>query len=152
METCSIRRAGQDDVAAITPLFDAYRQFYGMVSAPELAAAYLHARLSNAESTIFIAENRQGTPIGFCQLYFSFCSVAMARTSILYDLFVAASARGQGAGKALLATGEAHSAREGAVRIGLQTETTNLRAQQLYGAAGWTRTMRFHGYTKALSD
>ena len=91
-----------------------------------------------------------GEAVGFCQIYFSFCSVFAGPICILNDLFVPPGLRGAGVGAALLTEAEAFAASTGAIRITLQTAITNDRAQQLYEARGWTRSTTLYGYAKRL--
>lgn len=151
MVQASVRIADQRDVPSVAPLFDAYRQFYEMPSDLPRASEYLEARLRLGESVIFLAEDETKQAIGFCQLYFSFCSVFTARICILNDLFVTHAARGSGAGRALLAEAERHAAEAGSVRIVLQTARTNVQAQSLYESAGWAQNSVFLNYGKRLA-
>ncbi|ADI12230.1 hypothetical protein SBI_09112 [Streptomyces bingchenggensis BCW-1] len=60
-------------------------------------------------------------------------------------LIVHREARGQGLGRALLATAEQAAAEAGATLLMLDTETGSV-ADHLYGAAGWTRYGIVPGY------
>jgi GNAT superfamily N-acetyltransferase len=101
---------------------------------------------------IFVAEDSAGRAVGFTQLYPTYCSVAAGRIYVLYDLFVAPSARGTGAGRALMETAESFARRAGALRLQLQTATTNLVGQSLYESCGWLRDNDFYVYEKTLSS
>ncbi|WP_421216051.1 hypothetical protein [Aeromonas enteropelogenes] len=94
-----IIRAGMDDLDIINPLFNAYRIFYGQQEDMTLARHFLAERLSQQESVIFFARDKQGAGIGFTQLYPSFSSVAAKRIWVLNDLYVAAQARRLGVAK-----------------------------------------------------
>jgi ribosomal protein S18 acetylase RimI-like enzyme len=50
-----VRRATLADVPAVTPLFDAYRQFYLQASDPSTCERFLVERLRNNESVVFVA-------------------------------------------------------------------------------------------------
>ena len=89
-------RADVTDIDLLAPLFDAYRQFYGRASDPELCRRYLTDRLSRDESVVFLAGVRGGAAVGFTQMYPTFGSLSAGRVFILYDLFVAADARKTG--------------------------------------------------------
>ncbi|MGH8204505.1 MAG: GNAT family N-acetyltransferase, partial [Steroidobacteraceae bacterium] len=104
------------------------------------------------ESVILVAEDGGRTIVGFTQLYPAFCSVLADRTFVLYDLFVTPSARGTGAGRALMAAAEAHARASGAARLELQTAKTNKVGQTLYASCGWKRDNDFYVYTKGLRD
>jgi len=145
----SIRQATLDDAAEVSVLFDAYRQFYDMPPDPDQALRFISERLANAQSTIFVAE-KDARMIGFCQIYPGFCSVFAGPICILNDLFVTPPERAAGAGKALLRQAEAFATQAGALRITLQTARTNLAAQAMYEAHGWTRNITLYGYAKQV--
>lgn len=150
MSTISTRYATLDDVDAVAPLFDAYRQFYKQAPDLSLARRFLHERLSRNESVLFVAEDGTKTVIGFCQLYPTFCSVRAASTYTLYDLFVSPDARGTGAGRALMLAAEAHARSAGVARMDLSTARNNTVAQSLYESLGWVRDEAFFVYNKLL--
>lgn len=90
--TPTVRQAVIQDVERLTPLFDAYRWFYGRTGEIAAARVFLPARFTNKESTLFIAHEAE-TPVGFARLYPSFSSVSLARVFIPNDLFVQEQAR-----------------------------------------------------------
>jgi len=138
-------RAGLDDLEALVPLFDGYRQFYRQPSDPVGARAFLAERLKRDESVIFVAI-ADGAAVGFTQLYPLFSSVSMKRLWLLNDLFVAPAGRRAGAGRALLDRAERWAKETGAKGLTLSTELTNATAQRLYESAGWTKDDEFVHY------
>jgi GNAT superfamily N-acetyltransferase len=138
-------RAELDDLDALVPLFDAYRRFYGQASDLPGARAFLADRFKRGESVIFLAVV-DGAIVGFTQLYASFSSVSMKRLWVLNDLFVTPDARKSGAGRALLERAERWAAETGAKGLTLSTQVTNLGAQRLYEACGWTKDDEFLHY------
>jgi ribosomal protein S18 acetylase RimI-like enzyme len=90
--------------------------------------------------------------IGFTQLYPSFSSISMARIYVLSDLFVASAARKLGAGRLLLEAAARFGQSVGAHQLTLETATTNLAAQALYDACGWTRDTEFYVYQIILKS
>lgn len=145
----TIRRATLRDMEALVPLFDAYRQFYGQASNPELARRFLTERLERDESTVFIAEDG-AMAVGLVQLYPMFSSVSAARIYVLNDLFVACEARRRGVARALLAAAVDFSKAKGAVRVSLSTGVSNESAQALYEATGWVRESGYYVYERKL--
>jgi GNAT superfamily N-acetyltransferase len=145
----AVRQATVADLDLLVPLFDQYRQFYRLASDPEGARRFLWDRFAHQESVIFLACGGEEA-VGFTQLYPSFSSGAMARIFVLNDLFVAPSARLQGAGTALIAAAAEYGRRVGAVRLVLSTELTNTTAQYLYEKTGWKRNTTFCAYQLAL--
>lgn len=148
--TISTRLATLDDIAAVAPLFDAYRQFYAQEPNLPLATAFIQTRLQNNESVLIVALGDGPQILGFCQLYPTFCSVAAARIYVLYDLFVRPEARKTGAGRALLQAADQHARRQGVARMDLTTAKTNLAAQSVYASLGWVRDEVFYAYSKAV--
>jgi GNAT superfamily N-acetyltransferase len=138
-------RAELDDLDTLVPLFDAYRRFYGQPSDLAGARAFLADRFKRGESVIFLAVV-DGAIVGFTQLYPSFSSVSMKRLWVLNDLFVTPDARKSGAGRALLERAERWAAETGAKGLTLSTQITNLTAQRLYEACGWTKDDEFIHY------
>ncbi|HTJ60081.1 MAG TPA: GNAT family N-acetyltransferase [Candidatus Saccharimonadales bacterium] len=138
-------RAELDDLDALAPLFDAYRRFYGQPSDLTGARVFLGDRFKRGESVIFLAVV-DGAIVGFTQLYPSFSSVSMKRLWVLNDLFVTPDARKSGAGRALLERAERWAAETGAKGLTLSTQITNLDAQRLYEACGWTKDDEFLHY------
>lgn len=132
----STRRATLDDLDAITPLFDAYRRFYDQPGDLPRARGFLHERMQLKQSLVLIAE-RDGTAVGFAQLYPMFSSVRTAPIWILNDLYVADDARRGGIGRQLLLAAEVAARAVGAARIMLQTSRANAPARALYRDAGW---------------
>ena len=145
MQTTVTRQAILEDLEALVPLFDAYRQFYKQASDLQAAKVFLQDKFNHGESVIFLAW--QGPKaVGFTQLFPSFSSVSMARTFLLNDLFVLASHRRQGIASDLLNAAIAYGHAMGAVRISLTTDITNATAQATYEAQGWQRDQAFYTY------
>lgn len=150
MNSTAIHTAIPEDAALIAPLFDAYRQFYEQPADADAALAFITARLEHGESVILLARRPDGSALGFCQLYPSFCSVLAAPIYVLYDLFVVPEARRLGVGRALLLAAEAHARATGHARMDLTTARNNLRAQALYESLGWVRDEVFLTYARHL--
>lgn len=152
-DSLEIIEAGPQHADLVTPLFDAYRQFYRQPADLAGARDFISHRLTHKESVIFLALVRQGNdqaPAGFTQLYPSFSSIALQRVWILYDLFVVPDARRQGIGRALLERARAFAARTQACELTLQTAADNVAAQRLYESLGWKRDEEFLTYSLPL--
>lgn len=149
-EAVRVRRATVEDAAVVAQLFDAYRQFYACAPDPALARAFIGARLARGDAVILLAEGgpeARARPLGFCQLYPSFCSLEAAPIACLYDLFVAPDARRGGVGRRLLHAAAAQARHEGWCRLDLSTARSNHAAQALYRALGWVRDDVFDTYS-----
>jgi GNAT superfamily N-acetyltransferase len=79
-----------------------------------------------------------------------FSSVALARTFVLNDLFVAPAARRRGVARALLKAAADWGRENQAVRITLSTQATNAGARALYASMGWALQIEFEVYTLRL--
>ena len=146
-----ISQASVDDLAALTPMFDGYRQFYGQPSDLYGAREFLLERLYNRESVIFMARDEAThKAIGFTQLYPSFSSISAARIFIVNDLYVDPLTRGRKVGAKLLQAAIAHGRAHGAKRLSLSTGVLNKRAQALYEGQGWELNTRFQAYDLTL--
>lgn len=136
--TVEILQATSDHVNAVGRLFDLYRQFYSCDPDRKLATQFIAERITNNESTIFVAIDDDNT-LGFTQLYPSFCSVELIRIFILYDLYVDESGRNKGVGRLLMNKAREFAEREGAGRIDLLTERSNKPGQHLYEKLGYKK-------------
>lgn len=141
-----VRIAGVADVERVAPLFDAYRQFYGLAPDLPLCRRYLAERLELRESIVLLAEGADVGAVGFVQMYPGFSSLSAARTFVLYDLFVDPQARQRGVGRRLMEAAAREARARGAVSLVLSTAKTNERAQRLYESLGWVRDEDFHEY------
>jgi ribosomal protein S18 acetylase RimI-like enzyme len=131
-----VREAAPADVGAVAPLFALYREFYGKPYDEPAAAAFLQARLAQAQSVVLVAEV-DGRPVGFTQLYPGFSSVSAAVIWTLNDLYVLEAARGTGAASALMERAEALARGAGAAYLKLETARDNTVAQRLYARQGY---------------
>lgn len=131
-----VRRCREKDVPSVAKLFDAYRIFYRKPGDLPGAEIFLRARIRQSESVIFIHE--QGSvATGFTQLYPLFSSTRMQRIWLLNDLFVLPEYRGQGISRQLIQSAQQHANETGAAGLLLETEKTNITANQLYPATGF---------------
>ncbi|GMN04882.1 GNAT family N-acetyltransferase [Croceitalea sp. MTPC5] len=130
-----IIRANGRHIDLITPLFDAYRVFYGQNSGNNASAFFIEERLKRNESIIFLALEKE-RPVGFTQLYRTFSSVSLQPFFILNDLYVDKKYRCKGIGAALLEHAKMHCTEMGSKGLALETAIDN-PAQKLYEKLGW---------------
>jgi GNAT superfamily N-acetyltransferase len=140
-----IVQATPADVGVVAQLFDAYRQFYRKSSNEEAARRFLFARLSKAESVLFLAL-RGSDGVGFVHLYPVFSSVNLTRQWILNDLYVVPEARKHGVAHALMNRARRFAESTHADGLMLETATDNAAAQRLYERLGWKRDEQFYRY------
>jgi ribosomal protein S18 acetylase RimI-like enzyme len=99
---------------------------------------------------VFVGLDRE-EPLGFVQLYPSFCSVDAIRILILYDLYVVAAARCRGLGEALMRRATDFAIETGVSRLDLLTAKDNFPGQALYEKLGYRRTNEdFYAYSLEL--
>ena len=146
MSQLDIRHASVADAARIAPLFDAYRQFYEQPADAAAALAFISARLERGESVILLA-SVDGAPVGFCQMYPSFCSVIAAPIYVLYDSSRRAGRAPERRGPGLAARGR-DACERGCKRMDLTTARNNATAQSLYESLGWVRDEVFYTYPR----
>ncbi len=147
-----IVKAGLDELEEVAPLFDLYRQFYMQPTDLEACRSYLQERMTNDESIVFLARSDDGEPIGFTQLYATFCSVALTPRLVLYDLYVLESVRRQGVAKALMDKANEYATDNGFKRLTLETAIDNLPGQALYEREGWETDVDFYTYHRGVGE
>lgn len=145
MNSATVRQGGIADLQTLTPLFLAYRDFYGKQRDPQAAMDFLRQRFEHGDSVVFLAFEAD-TGVGFVQLYPSFSSAAMAKTLILNDLFVHAAHRRKGIGRRLIASAMSYAEVVGAARMTLSTGIDNTAAQAVYQSQGWRHDEAFRVY------
>jgi ribosomal protein S18 acetylase RimI-like enzyme len=146
-----IIRANIEHTDQIAPLFDAYRQFYKAAADLEASRGFIHDRLTNNESVIFLALENEDA-IGFVQLYPLFASVALKPLWLLNDIYVHPSARKSGVGEALMREAEDFAKETEARGLFLRTATDNIPAQRLYERCGWVRDEKFYRYDRIFKE
>lgn len=132
----TMRLARHDDIEHLAALFDHYRQFYDCPPDYDAAERWLTINLAEARSTIFVADTGREL-LGFTQLYPALCSVDLVTYFVLYDLFVAETARRHGIARSLMNTASEWATTQGAARIDLETARDNAPGQSLYRSLGY---------------
>jgi GNAT superfamily N-acetyltransferase len=97
----TIARAEARDLAAVLPLFDAYRAFFAGAGDLERSSRFLGERLERADSVVFLSRSA-GEAEGFIQLYPLWSSWHCKRIWFLSDLYVRESSRKRGVGRRLV--------------------------------------------------
>ncbi len=149
--TVTFRPAESNDIDQLADLFDQYRQFYECP--PDLSAAknWIAENFERGRSTIFTADDGYQL-IGFTQLYPALCSVDLVDYFVLYDLFVAPSARRQGIARALMNAASEWAKAQGAARLDLETARDNHPGQALYRDLGYELDEIFLKFSLDLGD
>jgi GNAT superfamily N-acetyltransferase len=140
------------DGAAIAPLLDAYRMFYGEPSDPAAALEFIEERFAKRDTQFFVTRAQDGTLLGFAHLLLSLDTLSLRPIGILEDIYVAEAARGQGVGGALLDAAETYAREHGLARLTLSTAHKNRTAQRLYLSKGYVPDQRFRSFNRFLGD
>jgi len=130
----NIRAAEQTEVDQLAQVwFDAWRDAHAQIVPAELARLRtfenFRERMQKELPNVRVAGS-PGEPVGFC----------VVKDDELYQLFVAAPARGTGVAAALMADGESLLARSGVETAWLACAIGNERAARFYEKCGWRRT------------
>lgn len=134
----------------VAKLFDDYRRFYQQESDPAASRQFIEERLHNGDAHLVCAITEEGVG-GFAQLFPTLDSIALARSWILHDLFVAPAFRRRGIARMLLHAARDLGLRTNASLISLSTGIENTNAQALYESEGWVRDNRYYTYDLVLT-
>ncbi len=139
--TFSIERAREADLGDLLGLMRAYCDFYEVSPSDEDLVGIARAliRDPDGEGIQLLARDAGHQAAGFATVYWSWSTTTACRIGVMNDLFVAASARGQGLADQLIEACRAQCVWRGARRLTWQTAPDNLRAQNVYERVGATR-------------
>lgn len=142
-----IIQATINEIDSLAKLFDEYRVFYGKESDLAGAKKFLSERISNNESTAFIALDENNNAMGFTHLYPIFSSTRMARLWLLNDLYVNQNYRKLGVGEALIKEAKKLAMDTTSRGLILETANDNYPAQKLYEKTGWVKDNDHYYYS-----
>tara|TARA_B110000196_G_C20834077_1_gene515150 strand:- start:189 stop:641 length:453 start_codon:yes stop_codon:yes gene_type:complete len=140
-----IIRADKNHIDGISILFDLYRQFYKYQKDLNNSKNYLHKRIVNNESIIFIGTENEKI-IAFVQLYETFDSLNLSKKLVLYDLYVLEKYRKLGIGRKLIDKSKDFAINNNLPRIELSTSIDNHNAQKLYESLDYIRDKEYYNY------
>ena len=133
---CTIERAEGHALAALAPLFDAYRQFFAGRSEIERSTRFLADRFAAGDSVIFIARNA-GEVQGFIQLYPLWSSWHCRRIWFLSDLYVKESSRKSGVGRRLVQRVVRYADETGAASVMVELPRREPHLKEFYARLGF---------------
>ncbi|MFE6166278.1 GNAT family N-acetyltransferase [Viridibacillus arvi] len=145
----NVFQADLADTVGVAGLFDMYRQFYEQQTNIEAAYKFIHSRLTNKDSVIFVAKEGEEY-VGFTQLYPTFSSISMKKAWILNDLFVTKNNRKSGVAQQLLQSAMELARQTNASYLTLEMALTNINAKKLYEKNGFVHDTEFEHYTLNL--
>lgn len=150
MEKLVIKRCGAEDLADTIPLIGAYRKFYRKEAVEDnVLQVFLENRIRNNEVVIFLAV-LEGRAVGVAQLYSCFSVCSLAKVWTLYDLYVDENHRKMGIARQLLQHCKTFAKEDGACKLELKTENTNLPGHTLYQSFGFAKDTDFTHYALPL--
>jgi GNAT superfamily N-acetyltransferase len=125
----------------LLPLIAAYQRFYEVDRVDEERnRAFFRRFLAPSNDGLLLGARDGGELIGYACLYWHFSSLSAAETVLMNDLFVSETARGRGAGRALIEASAAVARERGATHLQWATAPDNLTAQRLYDSTGAERS------------
>jgi GNAT superfamily N-acetyltransferase len=133
-----ISRATPADVAAIAPLFDAYRAFFTGGNHLDESSSFLGERIVRDESVVFVAREGERA-VGFIQLYPLWSSWYCRRIWFLSDLYVKEYARKHGVGRRLVERIIEHAGETGAVSVMVELPRREPHLEEFYRRLGFGR-------------
>jgi GNAT superfamily N-acetyltransferase len=131
----------ESELDALLPLIAAYQRFYEVDDVDDERNRVFFARfLAPSDDGMLLGAWRDGKLVGYACLYRHFTSLVPAETVLMNDLYVAAAARGQGVGRALIEASAEVARERGAHHLEWATAPDNETAQRLYDSTGAERS------------
>jgi len=137
-------RAGLSDAGSVVQLLGEFRDHLGYEwPADESILASVNQLIEGEDTEYWLAGTDAGaTAAGVCQLRFRLSVWTGVDDCWLEDLFVRASERGTGLGRALVVAAMDRARERGCARIELDTEEANRPAVALYESLGFSDTSK----------
>jgi GNAT superfamily N-acetyltransferase len=148
----TIATVADADLAELLPLMRGYCDFYGVGPSDEDLLALSRALIADPEheGVQLIARDDAGRAIGFATIYWTWSTLAAARTAVMNDLFVSPGGRGTGLADELIGACAERAREHGARNLEWQTALDNHRAQAVYDRVGAQRS-RWLSYSLPVS-
>jgi GNAT superfamily N-acetyltransferase len=124
------------DVDELLALMRGYCDFYQVHPSDEALTALTAALLEHPDEGVQLLARDGETPIGFATIYWTWQTLHAARVGVLNDLYVVPSARGTGAGRALIEQSLQACRARGMAKLAWETAPDNAVAQRLYDGLG----------------
>ena len=145
-----VRVAQPADLSRLLPHMVAFNREEGIAWSPDAGAPALLRLLQSADLGFVGIAEEDGACVGYFVVCFSFDLEWSGRDAFLTELFVDASHRGRGLGRALLQEAAALAKAQNVVALHLAVRPDNARALQVYRAVGFADSGRVL-YSKPLS-
>jgi GNAT superfamily N-acetyltransferase len=139
---CTILQAADTELAALVPLFGAYREFFAGRSDFAQSRRFLEERFASQDSVVFIA--RTGRELaGFIQLYPLWSSWYCSRIWFLSDLYVTESNRKRGFGRRLVERVLAYARETNASSVMVELPHREPHLREFYAKLGFQEDRLF---------
>jgi len=133
----TIDRVEVTDLPVLLPLMRAYCDFYEVAPRDDRLIALSRALIEDpGEGGQLLARDRDGQPVGFATVYWTWQTLYAARVGIMNDLYTVAEVRGQGVGRQLIEHCRGLCRKRGAAKLVWETALDNKTAQRLYDGIG----------------
>jgi GNAT superfamily N-acetyltransferase len=130
-----------EEFEQLLPLIGAYQRFYEVEDIDEARNRTFFRRfLAPSEDGMLLGAHEDERLVGYACLYWHFSSTLAAETVLMNDLFVDASVRGKGVGRALIEATATVARERGAAHVEWATAPDNHTAQRLYDSTGAERS------------
>lgn len=147
-----VRRAGPDDLEAVTGLIAEFRDWWGKTEpAVEVIREVTSQLLDHDHTEFLLAFDDGGKAVGLCQLRYRLSVWTAAEDCWLEDLFMTESARGGGHGRQLVEAAFESARARGCRRIELDVNEQNTGALRFYESLGFSSEPKPPGRTLFLS-
>ena len=128
----SVRAVRATDFDAWLPLWQGYLTFYEATLAPEITERTFARFLDSAEPMWAAVAERDGQLLGLVNCVVHRSTWSLTHYAYLEDLFVTPTARGTGAGRALIEWVQQETRAHQCSKLYWHTQRNNALAQQLY--------------------
>lgn len=136
MQQLSITTVNASDLPELMPMLRAYCDFYRVDPSDDRLLTLATALIENPDEGVQLIARRDGAPLGFATIYWTWQTLYASRVGVLNDLYVNAAARGSGAGRALIERGLQLCRDRGAEKLVWETAPDNATSQRLYDGIG----------------
>jgi GNAT superfamily N-acetyltransferase len=125
-----------EQLAGVAEVFDQYRRHYGQPALAGQTLAWLTDQISHRRLSVFVAHIGEDLA-GLATTVVVPASLRLGCSWQLRDLYVIPGARHRGVARALVGAIRQTAIAAGAIRLSVQTESSNLAALQLYRTSGF---------------
>ena len=150
----NIKLVNDADLNELLPLVRAYCEFYHQteqipVITDDKLLSLSRALIANPKQEgiqLLARDSKNGKPVGFATVFWSWSTLQGGRLAIMNDLFVSEEYRGQGIADILISECAKYARENEALCLTWQTSVDNKRAQTVYDRSGALKSDRWLDY------